>query len=52
LPNAIKHLFRNSWNGSAGSALARETLYQIGVLSGKNQRIAVQRQSGKDLPYR
>jgi len=50
--NAIKRLFRNSWNGSAGSALARETLYQIGVLSGKNQRIAVQRQSGKDLPYR
>ena len=49
--NAIKRLFRKSWNGSAGSALARESLYQIGVLSGKNQRIAVQRQSGKDLPY-
>jgi enoyl-CoA hydratase/carnithine racemase len=49
--NSIKRLFRKSWNGSAGSALARESLYQIGVLSGKNQRIAVQRESGKDLPY-
>ncbi len=50
--NAIKRLYRKSWNGSEGNALARESLYQLAVLAGKNQSIAVQRQRGKDLPYR
>jgi len=31
--NAIKRLYRKSWNHGAGAALARETAYQIGVLS-------------------
>jgi enoyl-CoA hydratase/carnithine racemase len=49
---AVKRLYRKSWHGSEGAALARETLYQWRVLAGKNQRIAVRRQRGEDLPYR
>ena len=50
--NLVKRLYNKSWEGSVGShALARETLYQIMVLTGKNQRIAVRRQSGEDIPY-
>jgi len=49
---AAKRLYRKSWNGSAGAALARESLYQVKILLGANQRIAVQRQSGKDTDYR
>lgn len=45
--NAIKRLYRKSWEGSEGPALARESLYQMAVLAGKNQRIAVQRQRGE-----
>jgi len=41
---AIKKLFRKSWWSSAGMMLWRESYYQIKVLLGKNQRIAVQRQ--------
>jgi hypothetical protein len=48
---AVKHLYRNSWNGSEGAALARETLYQWRILSGENQRIAVRRQCGEDIPF-
>jgi len=29
---AVKRLYRKSWSGSAGAALARETAYQLGVL--------------------
>ncbi len=50
--NAIKRLFRKSWKGSEGQALARESLYQVGVFAGKNQRIAVQRQRGEPKPWR
>jgi len=50
--NAIKRLFRKSWNGPEGQALARESLYQIGVLAGKNQRIAVHRQRGESKDWK
>jgi enoyl-CoA hydratase/carnithine racemase len=30
--NQVKRLYRKSWTGSAGAALARETAYQIGIL--------------------
>lgn len=49
---AVKRLYRNSWNGSEGAALARETLYQWRILAGSNQRIAVRRQRGEDIPFR
>ncbi|MDT0605304.1 crotonase/enoyl-CoA hydratase family protein [Thalassotalea castellviae] len=37
--SACKKLYNKSWWGSARSALARETLYQIKVLFGKNYKI-------------
>jgi enoyl-CoA hydratase/carnithine racemase len=43
---ATKKLYRKSWNGQPGAALARETYYQARILSGANQRIAVSRQLG------
>jgi enoyl-CoA hydratase/carnithine racemase len=49
---ATKKLYRKSWTGSAGSVLARETMYQLRILTGKNQRIAVKRELGADKPYR
>lgn len=41
---AVKKLYNLSWFSSAGKALWRESWYQIKVLLGKNQKIAVQRQ--------
>ena len=49
---AVKKLYRKSWSAGEGSTLARETLYQIRVLTGANQRITVHRQQGKDTPYK
>lgn len=49
---AIKKLYDKSWTGGEGMALARETLYQLRVVSGRNQRIAVKRELGEDQPYR
>jgi len=49
---AIKRLYQKSWKGGEGRALALETLYQIRVLAGANQGIAVRRQQGKDIPYK
>lgn len=49
---AVKRLYRKSWKGGEGAALARETFYQWRILSGENQRIAVRRQRGEDIPYR
>jgi enoyl-CoA hydratase/carnithine racemase len=43
---AVKRLYRKSWR-KRGLVLARESLYQLRILAGANQRIAVQRQSGK-----
>ena len=48
---ATKKLYDRSWNGSRGMALARETFYQIRVIAGPNQRIAVKRAFGEDIPY-
>mgnify|MGYP003445198060 FL=1 len=31
--DGVKRLYRKSWNGSRGAALARETLYQVGILA-------------------
>lgn len=49
---AVKRLFRKSWQGSEGAALARETAYQWKVIAGANQSIAVRRQKGEDIPFR
>ncbi len=48
---AVKKLYRNSWQGSEGMALWRETVYQVKVMVGKNQRIAVRRARGEDIPW-
>jgi enoyl-CoA hydratase/carnithine racemase len=48
---AAKRLYRKSWSGSPGMALARETLYQARILSGANQAIAVRRQLGESVPF-
>jgi enoyl-CoA hydratase/carnithine racemase len=48
----IKRLFLRSWRGRSGTALARETLYQLRILAGANQRIAVKRQFGEKIGYR
>ena len=49
---AVKKLYRKSWTGRPGAVLARETGYQIRILTGKNQRIAVGRQMGSERKYR
>ena len=49
---SVKRLYRKSWQGSEGAALLRETLYQVQVMAGKNQGIAVRRQRGEDIPFR
>ena len=48
---AIKRLYRKSWTCRPGTVLARETAYQLRILGGKNQRIAVGRQMGSDRKY-
>ena len=45
---AIKKLLRKSWWSTSAMTLLRESYYQINVLLGKNQRIAVQRQLHKN----
>jgi enoyl-CoA hydratase/carnithine racemase len=49
---AVKRLYRKSWTSRPGTVLARETGYQIRVLAGRNQRIAVGRQMGSDRKFR
>ena len=49
---AAKRLYRKSWSGRSGTVLARETAYQIRILSGANQRIAVRRQLGDATAFR
>ncbi len=49
---AVKRLYRKSWASTTGSVLARETAYQLRILSGANQRIAVRRQLGEDQDFR
>ena len=45
---AVKKLYQKSWWSSPGMALFRESYYQIKVLFGKNQRIAVKREMQGD----
>ena len=49
---AVKRLYRKSWSGGTGLALARETAYQLRILTGGNQKIAVRRQLGETRDYR
>jgi enoyl-CoA hydratase/carnithine racemase len=49
---AVKRLYRRSWSGGTGMALARETAYQWRILMGANQRVAVRRQMGESTPYK
>ncbi|MBT8057251.1 MAG: crotonase/enoyl-CoA hydratase family protein [Gammaproteobacteria bacterium] len=48
---AVKRLYRKSWTCRPGTVLARETAYQLRILSGKNQGIAVGREMGNDRKY-
>jgi enoyl-CoA hydratase/carnithine racemase len=48
---AVKKLYRKSWR-HRGLVLARESAYQVRIMAGANQRIAVRRQRGEDLPWR
>jgi len=48
---AIKRLFRSGWTRRPGALLAHETFMQARILAGRNQRIATQRQQGKDRPF-
>lgn len=47
---AVKRLYRKSW-APGGSVLARETAYQLRILAGRNQRIAVKRQQGDAVDW-
>jgi enoyl-CoA hydratase/carnithine racemase len=47
---AAKRLYLKSWGGS-GRILARESLYQLRILAGTNQRIATRRARGEPLEY-
>lgn len=49
---AVKKLYRKSWAVRAGGVLARESWYQARILAGANQRIAVRRQRGEEIPWR
>ena len=49
---AVKRLYRKSWSQRSGLALARESAYQLRILAGANQRIAVARQGGKKRDFR
>jgi enoyl-CoA hydratase/carnithine racemase len=49
---AVKRLYRKSWWSGPGAALARESIYQVRVIAGPNQRIAVKRQMGEEREFR
>lgn len=50
---AAKHLFRQGWSASEWYVLLAERLWQLRMMLGKNQRIAIARNMGKpELPYR
>lgn len=48
--SAVKRLYRKSWGGE-GRALARESLYQLRILAGGNQRIAASRTRGQQRDF-
>ncbi len=43
--SGLKSLYRKCWLGTDGAMLAKETWHQIRILLGKNQKIAVKRQT-------
>jgi enoyl-CoA hydratase/carnithine racemase len=43
----IKHLYHKIWSVNERNILAKETLNQIKIIAGKNQRIAVKRELGQ-----
>ena len=49
---AIKKLYVNNWHKTETAMLAKESWYQVKILSGKNQKIASQRAMGKDKEYK
>lgn len=49
---AVKKIYRKSWNSRPGTVLARETGYQVRILTGQNQRIAAGRQMGSGRSFR
>jgi enoyl-CoA hydratase/carnithine racemase len=48
---AAKKLYYDNWTGPAWLALARETWYQVRLMAGKNQRVAVIRGKGGEASY-
>lgn len=48
---ATKKLYLNNWCRPDGAFLAKESWYQIKVLSGKNQRIAVKKARGQEAEF-
>jgi len=49
----VKQIYHRLWGGNERKVLAKETLNQIKILMGKNQRIAVKRETGQpDLPFK
>lgn len=53
-PDAVastKFLFQRAWPASVAKAFRLERFYQLRLLLGRNQRVAVQRVQGKDTDY-
>ena len=48
---AIKKLYTYNWHKSESNMLAKESWYQVRILSGKNQRIATQKALGKERHF-
>lgn len=48
---AIKKLYQNNWTKSERDMLGKESWYQIRILSGKNQKVAVAKEQGKNRDY-
>jgi enoyl-CoA hydratase/carnithine racemase len=49
---AIKKLFNDNWNKPERTILAKESWYQVKILTGKNQKIATQKALGKERTYK
>lgn len=48
---AIKKLYQNNWTRGQRDMLSKESWYQVRILSGKNQKVAVAKEQGKDRNY-
>ena len=48
---AVKKLYQRNWTKSQRSMLATESWYQVRILSGKNQKVAVAKEQGKERDY-